>query len=139
VDSIRKSQHTTIGEKIRRVDSMDETSKIVEMTDEEFEVKLENLEKKLMKLKKEAKSIVDFVDKKNYLGGGHLIEIVALLERAIFKIYNFRTEMDYWTTKEEAIEITEEMNQFNKEVFERARKAIRKMKEEEEYDKYGKN
>ena len=37
MDSIRKSQHTTIGEKIRRVDSMDETSKIVEMTDEEFE------------------------------------------------------------------------------------------------------
>jgi len=113
--------------------------KAVEMTDEEFEEKLENLEKKLTKLKKEVKSLVDFVDKKNYLGGGYLIEIVALLERAIFKIYNFRTEMDYWTTKEEAIEITEEMNQFNKEVFERARKTVRKMKEEEEYDKYGKN
>ena len=103
---------------------MGEKNKIVEMTDEEFEVKLENLEKKLMKLKKEAKSIVDFVDKKNYLGGGHLIEIVALLERAIFKIYNFRTEMDYWTMREEAIEVTEDLNKFTKDLLDQIKEDV---------------
>jgi len=116
-----------------KCDNMEnEKDKAVEMTDEEFEEKLENLEKKLTKLKKEVKSLVDFVDKKNYLGGGYLIEIVALLERSIFKIYNFRTEMDYWTMREEAIEVTEDLNKFTKGLLDQ-------MKEDVGIGEHGKN
>lgn len=107
----------------------DEKEKVVEMTDEEFEDKLEELEKKLMELEKEVKSLVDFIDKKDYIGGGYIIEIVALLERSIFKINNFRTDMDYWNTKEDAIEITEEMNQFSKKMLEQMKEDVKKMRE----------
>ena len=117
----------------------DEKEKVVEMTDEEFEDKLEELERKLMELKKEVKSLVDFIDKKDYIGGGYITEIVALLERSIFKINNLRTDMDYWNTKEDAIEITEEMNQFSKKMLEQMKEDVRKMREGAGFGKDDKN